>query len=298
MATGFGAPAPLPVDAWTAEEEKAFEKALAQFVESTTMTDAMFEKLAQEVPTRTAAVLRALFQQLEADVARIESGAVPLPTYPKETSPPPEGNSGGRGGNGRNGGRAAAGRGGGGGRGGGNGENASERRKGIPWTEEEHRLFLLGLQKFGKGDWRSISRNYVVSRTPTQVASHAQKYFIRLSSLHKKDKRRSSIHDITSVPVPGQPGSELGPHAQTTGMPAPMPTAAPGVAPFGAPHANMMGLAPGRPAAPPHALGAAGPHGHALPPHGAAPFPAPVPGAALPPGSLAPPSVPPFSNFG
>lgn len=31
-----------------------------------------------------------------------------------------------------------------------------ERRKGIPWTEEEHRLFLLGLAKFGKGDWRSI----------------------------------------------------------------------------------------------------------------------------------------------
>ena len=74
-----------------------------------------------------------------------------------------------------------------------------ERRKGIPWTEAEHRLFLLGLAKFGKGDWRSISRNFVVSRTPTQVASHAQKYFIRLNSMNKKDKRRSSIHDITSV---------------------------------------------------------------------------------------------------
>ena len=32
-----------------------------------------------------------------------------------------------------------------------------------------------------------------------QVASHAQKYFIRLNSMNKKDKRRSSIHDITSV---------------------------------------------------------------------------------------------------
>ena len=31
-----------------------------------------------------------------------------------------------------------------------------------------------------------------------QVASHAQKYFIRLNSMNKKDKRRSSIHDITS----------------------------------------------------------------------------------------------------
>ena len=74
-----------------------------------------------------------------------------------------------------------------------------ERRKGIPWTEEEHRLFLLGLAKFGKGDWRSISRTFVMSRTPTQVASHAQKYFIRLNSLSKKDKRRSSIHDVVTL---------------------------------------------------------------------------------------------------
>lgn len=56
----------------------------------------------------------------------------------------------------------------------------------------------MGLEKYGKGDWRSISRNFVVTRTPTQVASHAQKYFIRLNSMNK-DRRRSSIHDITSV---------------------------------------------------------------------------------------------------
>jgi len=38
-----------------------------------------------------------------------------------------------------------------------------------------------------------------------QVASHAQKYFIRLNSMNKKDKRRSSIHDITTPagPSPG-----------------------------------------------------------------------------------------------
>jgi len=60
------------------------------------------------------------------------------------------------------------------------------------------RLFLLGLKKYGKGDWRNISRNFVISRTPTQVASHAQKYFIRQLS-GGKDKRRASIHDITTV---------------------------------------------------------------------------------------------------
>ncbi|CAK9185022.1 unnamed protein product [Ilex paraguariensis] len=68
---------------------------------------------------------------------------------------------------------------------------------GVPWTEEEHRMFLLGLQKLGKGDWRGIARNYVISRTPTQVASHAQKYFIRQSNVSRR-KRRSSLFDIVA----------------------------------------------------------------------------------------------------
>lgn len=38
----------------------------------------------------------------------------------------------------------------------------------------------------------------MTSRTPTQVASHAQKYFNRQLT-GGKDKRRSSIHDITTV---------------------------------------------------------------------------------------------------
>lgn len=74
--------------------------------------------------------------------------------------------------------------------------NARERKKGVPWTEEEHKLFLLALQKLGKGDWRGISRKFVKTRTPTQVASHAQKYFLRQSNLNKR-RRRSSLFDIT-----------------------------------------------------------------------------------------------------
>nr|ABH02830.1 MYB transcription factor MYB62 [Glycine max] len=79
-----------------------------------------------------------------------------------------------------------------------------DRKKGVPWTEEEHRLFLIGLQKLGKGDWRGIARNFVVSRTPTQVASHAQKYFIRQSHATRR-KRRSSLFDMVPDMSSDQP---------------------------------------------------------------------------------------------
>ncbi|GAV68310.1 Myb_DNA-binding domain-containing protein [Cephalotus follicularis] len=72
---------------------------------------------------------------------------------------------------------------------------AQERKKGVPWTEEEHKTFLMGLEKLGKGDWRGISKHFVHTRTPTQVASHAQKYFLRQASL-TKIRRRSSLFDM------------------------------------------------------------------------------------------------------
>uniref|UniRef100_A0A1J3IB19 Transcription factor DIVARICATA n=1 Tax=Noccaea caerulescens TaxID=107243 RepID=A0A1J3IB19_NOCCA len=74
-----------------------------------------------------------------------------------------------------------------------------DRKKGVPWTEEEHRTFLIGLEKLGKGDWRGISRNFVVTKSPTQVASHAQKYFLRqATTLHHK-RRRTSLFDMVSA---------------------------------------------------------------------------------------------------
>lgn len=97
---------------------------------------------------------------------------------------------------------------------------ARERKKGTPWTEDEHRLFLVGLQKLGKGDWRGISRQFVHTRTPTQVASHAQKHFIRQSSTSKR-KRRASLFDIVPESSKEMPQEKSAKVAETSVSPAP-----------------------------------------------------------------------------
>ncbi|XP_074272044.1 uncharacterized protein LOC141595965 [Silene latifolia] len=66
------------------------------------------------------------------------------------------------------------------------------------WSGDEHKLFLLGLRKYGKGDWKSISRNYVITKSSTQVASHAQKYYKRHDQSTAR-RKRASIHDIVNV---------------------------------------------------------------------------------------------------
>ncbi|KAL2318365.1 hypothetical protein Fmac_032241 [Flemingia macrophylla] len=58
------------------------------------------------------------------------------------------------------------------------------------------KLFLFGLKKFGKGKWKQIAEKILVTKNHTQIASHAQKYFLRLSNTVNQKKRRS-IHDLT-----------------------------------------------------------------------------------------------------
>ncbi|KAL3337260.1 hypothetical protein AABB24_029761 [Solanum stoloniferum] len=68
--------------------------------------------------------------------------------------------------------------------------------KGKRWSEDEQRAFLIGLDKLGKGNWTRIAKEFVPSRTPTQVASHAQKYFDRQKENRALKRNKSSVFDI------------------------------------------------------------------------------------------------------
>ncbi|KAJ0967818.1 hypothetical protein J5N97_024735 [Dioscorea zingiberensis] len=214
---------------WGWEEEKAFEDAIAHyFVDGG--DELWLESVAAAVPGKSLEDVVEHYRVLVEDINLIESGQVPLPDYVSEGSVES----------------------GGGKKGGGQGGHVQERRKGVAWSEEEHKQFLCGLERYGKGDWRSIARNYVLTRTPTQVASHAQKYFNRLNSSNK-DRRRSSIHDITTVdtgdasgpqrPITGQMdqlGGDMLPHGMTAMDSSQLPVVPQGMNVYGvAPHGNL-----------------------------------------------------------
>ncbi|XP_058087636.1 transcription factor SRM1-like [Magnolia sinica] len=171
---------------WSRGQDKQFEQALVVIPEG---TPDRWTKIAAQVPGKSLWEVREHYEALVHDVSEIDSGRVEVPSYAGELVDSDWVDS-----DLDRSGQSQISFGGGKGK----TSEVTERKKGVPWTEEEHKLFLIGLQKYGKGDWRSISRNAVVSRTPTQVASHAQKYFLRVNSV-KKDKKRASIHDITTV---------------------------------------------------------------------------------------------------
>ncbi|XP_055806931.1 probable transcription factor At5g61620 [Solanum dulcamara] len=77
-----------------------------------------------------------------------------------------------------------------------NTESWMNLHKGRRWSEDEHKAFLVGLDKLGKGNWTGIAKHFVSSRTPTQVASHAQKYFDRQKEKRALKRHKSSVFDI------------------------------------------------------------------------------------------------------
>ena len=142
---------------WTREQDKAFENALATYSED---ASDRWEKIAADVPGKTLEEIKQHYELLVDDVNQIESGCVPLPAY-NSTS---EGSTshGGDEGTGKKGGHLGHY----------NSESNhgskvsksdQERRKGIAWTEDEHRylclfscFYFLALYIFVGGTLKSI----------------------------------------------------------------------------------------------------------------------------------------------
>lgn len=112
--------------AWSREQDKMFERALVLIPEE---APDRWERVAAEVPGKDPTEVREHYEVLVYDVLEIDSGRVEVPSYTEDSFTPEwmeEGPSqicfgGGKGKGGEN-----------------------ERKKGVPWTEEEHRseLFL------------------------------------------------------------------------------------------------------------------------------------------------------------
>ena len=80
------------------------------------------------------------------------------------------------------------------------GSQSTKRSATIRWTRAEHEQFLEGLERFGVGQWCSIARHCVPSRSPAQVASHHQKFAIR-SNMPPERRHKASLLDITTPKV-------------------------------------------------------------------------------------------------
>ncbi|TVU29962.1 hypothetical protein EJB05_21561, partial [Eragrostis curvula] len=72
-----------------------------------------------------------------------------------------------------------------------------ERKKPMAWTQQEHNLFLAGLQKYGKGKWKVMASEYLKTKSASQIASHHQKHRNRWEQRKRNACKRASIHDIT-----------------------------------------------------------------------------------------------------
>ncbi|KAL5063556.1 hypothetical protein RYX36_025293 [Vicia faba] len=64
----------------------------------------------------------------------------------------------------------------------------------VPWSQQEHDLFVMGLIEYGKGKWTKIAKHYVCNKTPQQVQSHARSFFKHLPPTYVHGFRRKKLN--------------------------------------------------------------------------------------------------------
>lgn len=81
--------------------------------------------------------------------------------------------------------------------------NTSGKHVRAPWTDEEEKTFLIGLDTHGR-DWTKISALFI-SRDPKNIRSHAQRHFIRLwyenKDLPAKVQESGKGHTLSGKPL-------------------------------------------------------------------------------------------------
>lgn len=115
-------PSPSSSSSWSRHQDKLFERALVVIPEE---TPDRWDKIAAQVPGKSSSEVRRHYEDLVHDVAEIDSGRVELPLYEDESCGSPWA-SDSRAGQVSFSPRPR--------------QSESERKKGVPWTEEEHRL--------------------------------------------------------------------------------------------------------------------------------------------------------------
>ncbi|CAA2999601.1 transcription factor SRM1, partial [Olea europaea subsp. europaea] len=164
---------------WSREQDRQFEKALATYPED---CSDRWEKIAADVPGKSLEEVKHHHDLLVDDVDRIESGCVPLSSYNSSsdgsTNHAGDEETGKKGGSfghlnrdSNHGGKGS--------------KSDQERRKGIAWTEEEHRAVIEW------SSWTSLGDSSSEVRTNLT-------YSTEIASFHLASIKTNHFYAITS----------------------------------------------------------------------------------------------------
>lgn len=94
------------------------------------------------------------------------------------------------------------------------------------WSSQEHDVFLAQLKRFGRGEWVAIARQ-IPTKSPDQVRSHAQKYFLSLKNGKSMYQKLPTEEEYQLLNTEQPPAPAPKPKPKPTPKPKPEPLGAP-----------------------------------------------------------------------